>query len=131
MIRQLLNFLTECCRGYEEHGDQYHVYFRAIVAFLGNNRDRKLKMYKEVLDVYGIWLVDQFFFAHRFLSDELMTEFLVTFKERIVRSRNLVNLALCSTVAEKVAVLQNYLDYTSELETVAVLAYSEKNLSVG
>jgi hypothetical protein len=120
--------LTDICKGYQDIATDgyYNIYFRATIAFLANKTDRKLNIYNEILNIMGVWLVDQFFFAHRFFSDELMDEFRIIFRERVTRSSNLVNLALCMTAQEKKDILQNYLDLTSDLETVAMLSFSER-----
>jgi hypothetical protein len=119
IIKQYLSFLTDICKGYQDIATDgyYNIYFRATIAFLANKTDRKLNIYNEILNIMGVWLVDQFFFAHRFFSDELMDEFRIIFRERVTRSSNLVNLALCMTA---------HLDLTSDLETVAMLSFSER-----
>lgn len=48
------------------------------------------------------------------------------FKERIMKTSNLINIALCSETEEKRTILQNYLDNTNDLETVAALSLYEK-----
>lgn len=70
-------------------------------------------MYSEIIDINGIWLVDQFIFAHRFMSDQMMTDFKKIFRQRIEHSSNLINIALCTTEHEKKCIMQNYLDRTS------------------
>jgi hypothetical protein len=75
----------------------YNAYFLAMMEFLGNTQDRRDSMYSEIIDIKGVWLVDQFIFAHRFISDGAMDGFRKVFRERIEHTPNLINIALCDT----------------------------------
>lgn len=93
-------------------------YLRAIFAFLTADSDN----YDLVINEQGMSVIDRVGFALTFLSDTRLAEFINTLTDQLTQQGDLCGIILTGMSPEVIPLLQCYLDNTSDVQGVSVLA---------
>lgn len=70
--------------------------------------------------------MDKFFFAFKFLPNTKFQEYKIKLKKRLEVSSNLQELGLCNSIESQSKIMQNYIDETGDIKTIAILVLYEK-----
>jgi len=91
-------------------------YLRAIFAYLSSST------WQDVLEEEAMALVDRLSVALRFLKDDELMRYITTLSDQAVNSGDLEGLVLTGLTPRGFTLIQNYLDRSGDVQTVALAA---------
>lgn len=93
-------------------------HLRAFFAFLTPDNDS----YDDVLKEPGLSVSDRMAFACQFLCDTKLTEYVKEMIKKCIECGDLNGLLLTGATAEGITLLQSYLNWTDDVQTVALIS---------
>lgn len=92
-------------------------YMRASFAFMTAENEN----YDSVLSEYGMAVEDRVAFACIYLNDTKLTEYLIRLSDTLVEEGDLAGILLTGASLEGAKLLQKYLDFTGDVQSVSLL----------